>query len=86
MTKPAGVQWFGSIGPNAAPLVHLRLGRRVARPVDDHAADPLPRRATAHVVGRRRARERNPVHVLDHRQNLTSDPVKFEGRYDVLSW
>jgi hypothetical protein len=87
MTRPAGVQWFGAIGPGAT-----RRWFTWGWPASRHVVwtiMPLtpcvggPQLSWGVQVERANATQCTYWITV---RNLTADPVKFEGRYDVLKW
>jgi hypothetical protein len=86
MTRGPGVQWFGSIGPNAS-----RRWFTFGWPARWHVIwtvmplTPCPGgpQLTWQVAVERASADQCTYWVTV--QNLTGDPVKFEGRFDVLS-
>jgi Glutaminase len=87
MTKPGGVQWFGSIGPNATQVWFTwGWGAKwhvlwTVMPLTPCPGGPQ----LSWSVAVERASGTQCTYWITVK-NLTSDPVKFEGRYDVLSW
>lgn len=86
LPKPAGVQWFGMIGPNAT-------GRwfTYGWPAVWHVVwtvmpiTPCPRGPQlSWTVQVERANATQCTYWITVK-NLSSDPVRFEGRYDILS-
>jgi hypothetical protein len=87
MVKPAGVQWFGSIGPNQSrrwftwgwsPSSHIIWTVMPLTPCPG-----APQLTWKTQVERANANQCTYWIIVT---NLTGDPVKFEGRYDVLRW
>ena len=86
MTRGPGVQWFGSIGPNAS-----RRWFTWGWPARWHIIwtimplTPCPGgpQLTWQVAVERASADQCTYWITV--QNLTGDPVKFEGRFDVLS-
>jgi hypothetical protein len=87
MTKPAGVQWFGSVPPNATRRWFTwGWGGRWHVVWTVMPLTPCPGAPQlSWSVAVERANATQCTYWITVR-NLTSDPVKFEGRYDVLSW
>jgi len=87
MTRPRGVQWFGSIGPNASRRWFTwGWGAKwhvlwTIMPLTPCPGGPQ----LSWSVAVERASATQCTYWITVK-NLTSDPVKFEGRYDVLSW
>lgn len=87
MTTSPGVQWFGSIGPNQARR-WFTWGWGASWHVVWTIMPLTPCPGTPQLswsVEVERASPTQCTYWIAVR-NLTSDPVKFEGRYDVLSW
>jgi hypothetical protein len=83
--KPAGTQWRGTIGPN-----QVKRWFTFNWPAAWHVVwtimplTPCPGKPQlSWTVQVERASSRYATHWITVR-NLTSDPVKFEGRYDIL--
>lgn len=87
MTKPAGVQWFGSLASNATRRWFTwGWGARAHVVWTVMPLTPCPGAPQlSWSVAVERASATQCTYWITVR-NLTSDPVKFEGRYDVLSW
>jgi hypothetical protein len=87
MTKHAGVQWFGSVPPNATRRWFTwGWGGRWHVVWTVMPLTPCPGAPQlSWSVAVERANATQCTYWITVR-NLTSDPVKFEGRYDVLSW
>jgi hypothetical protein len=87
MTTPRGVQWLGSIGPNMTrQWFTFGWGARWHVIWSIMPLTPCPggpQLSWSVAVERASASECTYWVTVN---NLTSDPVKFEGRYDVLSW
>jgi hypothetical protein len=86
LTTPAGVQWFGTIGPNATGLWYT-WGWPAAwhvvwtmMPITHCPGGPQ----LTWTVEVERANATQCTYWITVK-NLTGDPVRFEGRYDVLS-
>jgi hypothetical protein len=87
LTKGSGVQWFGLIGGNTvqhwytwgwSPSTHVIW---TVMPLTPCPGAPQ----LSFSVQVERAGPTSATHWITV-SNLTSDPVKFEGRYDVLKW
>lgn len=86
LSKPAGVQWFGTIGPNATGQ-WFTYGWPAAWHIiwTVMPITPCPRGPQlSWTVQVERANATQCTYWITVK-NLTSDPVRFEGRYDVLS-
>jgi len=84
LSRPAGVQWFGTIAPNAtAQWYTWGWPAALACRLDAHAADPLSGRSAVVLDGAGGAGQRQPVYLLDHSQefNFGSGPVRRPLRY-----
>jgi hypothetical protein len=87
MAKPAGVQWFGSLGPNQTQTWFTwgwGASWHVAwtmMPLTECPGAPQVKWK----VEVERASPTQCTYWISV-TNLTLDPVKFEGRYNVLSW
>jgi hypothetical protein len=86
-TTPGGVQWLGSIGPSASGRwftwgwgAHWHVVWTIM-PLTPCPGGPQ----LSWSVAVERANSTQCTYWITV-TNLTSDPVKFEGRYDVLSW
>lgn len=86
LTKPAGVQWFGTIAPNATQRWFTW-----GWPASSHVIwtvmpiTPCPNGPQlAWRVQVERANATQCTYWISV-TNLTADPVRFEGRYDILS-
>ena len=87
MTKPAGVQWFGSVDPNQSKT-WFTWGWGAAWKVL-WTIMPLTQCPGAGQLKWNVRVERANANQCTYWitvTNLTGDSVKFEGRYDVLSW
>ncbi len=86
LTKPVGVQWFGTIGPNSTGCWYT-WGWPAAwhvfwtiMPITHCPGEPQ----LTWTVEVERANETQCTYWITVK-NLTDDPVRFEGRYDILS-
>lgn len=87
MTRPPGVQWFGSLGPNQSGTWFTwgwGANWHVAWTVMPLTECPGAPQLTWRVEVERASAGECTYWITV--SNLSSDPVKFEGRYDVLSW
>ena len=85
MTKPAGVQWFGSLGPNQTKTWYTwgwAASLNVLWTIMPLTQCPGAPQVTWRVRVERANASQCTYWIMV--TNLTSDPVKFEGRYDVL--
>lgn len=87
MSKPAGVQWFGSIGPNQTAS-WFTFGWPATAHIIWTVMPLTPCRGAPQLTWKVRVERANATQCTYWIAvtNLTSDPVKFEGRYDVLKW
>lgn len=87
MTKPWGVQWFGSLAPNQTKT-WFTWGWGAAWHVLWTIMPLTPCPGAAEVRWNVRVERANATQCTYWITvtNLTSDPVKFEGRFDVLKW
>jgi len=87
MMKPAGVQWFGSLAPNQSKTWFTwgwGAAWKVLWTIMPLTPCPGARQLTWNVrVERANATQCTYWITVT---NQTAEPVKFEGRYDVLSW
>lgn len=86
LTKPPGVQWFGTIGPNATGR-WFTWGWPAAWHVFWTIMPITPCPGAPQLswkVQTERANATQSTYWITVK-NLTSDPVRFEGRYDILS-
>lgn len=87
MPKPAGVQWFGSVAPNQSHTWFTwgwGASWHVLWTVMPLTMCPGAPQLTWKVQVERANAGQCTYWITV--TNLTSDPVKFEGRYNVLSW
>ena len=87
MTRPARVQWFGSLAPNQTAS-WFTFGWSAASHVFWTIMPLTPCPGAPQLTWKVRVERANATqstYWIDV-TNLTSDPVKFEGRYDVLRW
>lgn len=86
LITPAGVQWFGTIGPNSTALWYTWGWPAkwhvfwTIMPITHCPGGPQ----LTWTVEMERANETQCTYWITVK-NLTGDPVRFEGRYDVLS-
>lgn len=87
MVKPAGVQWFGSVAPNQS-RTWFTWGWGAAWKVLWSIMPLTPCPGTSQLSWNVRVERANATQCTYWITvtNQSAEPVKFEGRYDVLSW